>query len=66
MRAKHLKWWLAAAKRKEREEVVDEKEHPEEERTTEGPDGTGGETAESRGGDTYRGVQLGEGGGTCP
>ena len=40
-----------------------EKEHPTEERTTEVPYRTGGkETAESRGGGTYGGVQLGEGG----
>ena len=67
MWAEHLKEWLAATKSKERGETAAKNEHPTEERTKEGPNGMGGEeTAESREGDTYGGVQLGEGGGTRP
>ena len=51
MRDEHLKGWLAAKKKKEREEAAAGKEHPTEEKTTEGPVGTGGEeTVDRRGG----------------
>ena len=45
-----------------------EKEHPTEERTTEGSGGTvgGRQWRERGGGGIYGGVQLGEGGRTCP
>ena len=66
VRVEHLKGWLAAAKRKEREEVAAEKEHPTDERIKEGLDGTGvGDSGDQEGG-TYGGVQLVEGGRTCP
>ena len=43
MRAEQIKGLLVAAKRKEREEAAVKKEHLKEDRTTEGPNGTGRE-----------------------